>query len=49
MRRRKEDKDNPNKGQTIYIKGENLTEDIVRRATGKFGKVIDITIPGQKK
>lgn len=42
-------RDNPQQGNTIYIHGENLTEDILRLGFSTFGTVLNITTEHSKK
>ncbi|KAI2802880.1 hypothetical protein RDWZM_001133 [Blomia tropicalis] len=41
-------RDNPQQGNTIYIHGENLTEDMLRLAFSTFGTVLNITAEPSK-
>ena len=42
-------RDNPQQGNTVYVHGENLNEDILRLAFVTFGPVLNITAEPNKK
>lgn len=42
-------RDNPQQGNTIYVHGENISEDILRLAFSTFGPVLNITAEPNKK
>ena len=42
-------RDNPQQGNTIYVHGDNISEDLLRLAFATFGTILNITTELSKK
>jgi negative elongation factor E len=48
-REERKERDPPKRGNTIYIHGLGITEDIIRRTFSNFGNIVHINMEKEKK
>lgn len=48
-RDREDRRDNPKKGNTIYVHGHGVTEELLRKAFATFGTIVNITMELDRK
>ena len=47
--RREREREPTRKGNTIYVYGENLTEELLKKAFGNIGNVVNVNMEKDKK
>ena len=45
----KKDHEPPKRGNTVYIHGHNITEEMIRRTFLNFGKIVNVNMEKDKK
>ena len=43
------ERDPPKRGNTVYVNGHGITEELLRKAFSNFGSIVNITMEGEKK